>query len=124
MTSEGNAAVRIQKIVLWLEGSTEALYTRTYRESDGGVALTPCLREGTSVSAATFEHGYGTQWKRDGSLSYRGDWSRGKMTGRGYRLHDDGTVIKGYFLDGKAHGFVTIERSNRKVLYEGEVEHD
>ena len=69
------------------------------------------------------KHGYGTQWKRDGSLSYRGDWSRGKMTGRGYRLHDDGTVIKGYFLDGKAHGFVTIERSNRKKLYEGEAEH-
>ena len=41
------------------------------------------------------------------------------MTGRGYRLHNDGTVIKGYFLDGKAHGFVVIERSNRKKNIRG-----
>ena len=39
------------------------------------------------------KHGYGTMWKRDGSLSYKGDWSQNKMTGRGYRIYDENKVV-------------------------------
>ena len=36
-------------------------------------------------------------YKKDGTLEYDGSFSQGKITGRGKRVGNDGSVVEGYF---------------------------